>query len=219
MKKIFTALACMVTITIFTSCGGGNSGKDTDGEKTEIGEIVGEMFKEAKKVNAFSQAAAERFIKRNGGLDPKSIEPDWKYIIDEKTMANYGDNSHGSLRFQKPDGEKLLQEEYEVWVRKVYNASKAISDDGRNIKGFEETDDKDIAVSEKTLEDMLEKAKGSFMGSLGMYEWGYRYKGKFMRVRLQREENNNKYAAEIDVADAMNKSMTELMKDAEKYLK
>ena len=100
-------------------------------------------------------------------------------------------------------------------MRKVYAATKAVSDDGINIMGFEDAKDQEGALKEKSLDEMFEKSKGAWL-YLGMYSWSYRLKGKFMRVSTEYEEDKN--AAEIDVAHGMNKSWREMEKDMEKAL-
>lgn len=216
MKKIFALWMCLSAVVLLTACGGGNADKQKTADgKVDAGAVVDQALEEAAAKNSFSQAAAEVFIRKHGGLDPKAIEPDWKYVIDEKTMANYGDRNHGSLQYQRADGDTLTREVYEAWVRKVYAATQAISDDGINIMGFEDAKDKEGALKEKSIDEMLEKTKNAWI-YLGMYSWGYRFNGKFMRVSTEYEEDKN--AAEIDVAHGMNKSWEEMEKDMEKAL-
>ena len=214
MKKILTLWMCLSAVVVLTACGGNANKKTADG-KVDAEAVVDKALEEAAAKNSFSQAAAEVFIRKHGGLDPKAIEPDWKFVIDEKTMANYGDRNHGSLQYQKPEGDTLTREVYEQWVRKVYAATKAVSDDGINIMGFEDAKDQEGALKEKSLDEMFEKSKGAWL-YMGMYSWSYRLKGKFMRVSTEYEEDKN--AAEIDVAHGMNKSWREMEKDMEKAL-
>lgn len=215
MKKILTLCMCLSAVVALTACGGGNANKKTADGKVDAEAVVDKALEEAAAKNSFSQAAAEVFLRKHGGLDPKAIEPDWKFVIDEKTMANYGDRNHGSLQYQRADGDTLTREVYEQWVRKVYKATKAVSDDGINIMGFEDAKDQEGALKEKSLDEMFEKSKGAWL-YLGMYSWSYRLKGKFMRVSTEYEEDKN--AAEIDVAHGMNKSWSEMEKDMEKAL-
>lgn len=215
MKKIFTLLLCLPAVIILTACGGRGGNKKADSGKINADSVADKALEEAAAMNSFSQAAAEVFIRKHGGLDPKSIEPDWKYVVDEKTMANYGDRNHGSLQYQKTGDDSLTREVYEEWVRKVYAATKAISDDRINIMGFEDAKDEVGALTEKNLDEMFEKSQKAWL-YLGMYTWGYRLNGKFMRVSTQYEENKN--AAEIDIAHGMNKPWSELKKDMEKAL-
>lgn len=210
MTKIFTLWMCLSAVVLLTACGGRNGNKKRADGKVDTKAVVDKALEEAAAENSFSQAAAELFIKKHGGLAPKSIEPDWKFEIDEKTMANYGDRNHGSLRYQKPEGDTLTREVYEEWVRKVYAATKAVSDDGINIMGFEDAKDQEGALKEKNLDEMLGKSKDAW------FSWSYRLDGKFMRISTQYVEDKN--AAEIDVAHGMNKSWDELEKDMEKAL-
>lgn len=212
MKRNIFIILGMAGLIMATACGGGNANKEN-----ALNENGTESIEEAAAKNSFSQAAAELFIKKQGGLELEAIEPDWKYEIDEKTMANYGDSSHGSLRFQKPENDSLSRDDYEVWVRKVYMATKTISDDKRNIEGFENAKNLEEAIAERSLDEMLEKNKNAWI-YLGMYSWGYRLNGKFMRVNTIYNEKKGHYSVEVDIAQGLNKPLDELLKEAEEAM-
>ncbi|MDO5571118.1 MAG: hypothetical protein Q4F97_06590 [Bacteroidales bacterium] len=200
----------MATVAMFTACGGG---KRKDKSNTE--DIV------AEKVNSFSQKAAENSIKAIGGMSLASFAPEWKYEVDESTMTNYGDSNHGSILFQKHSGESLSDEEYDAWIKKVYEATKAVSDNKMNIYGYESKSKKEEAMTEWKLDEILNQT--GFMAKLGNREWGFVYKGSLKRVRIERWDNkkfDDKVISgvEIDVANALQKSFDDTMKDAEKAL-
>ena len=213
MKKTNLALMCMAAVAMLTACGGGNSTKQSSDDTLDAQELA----EKVANAPARSRIAAEYFIKNNGGLDPADLLPDWNYIIEPESNSFYGDTGIGTMCFYSPDGEELTKEAYTAWVRKLYDASKKISDDGFNIEGFEGSSDPAIALGEKSLEDMIAKGESGII-YLGMYSWGYRYNGKMMRIWTEREERNGKYWAKIDVANALTKSFDETMQDAEKAL-
>jgi len=207
MKTTKLVLISIATI-MMVACGGNSSKQTTDTQ---------EVTEDVVNASPRSKVAAEHFIVGHGGINIADILPDWSYTTDPEDRNFYGDESKGVIRFNKPEGEELSKEDYIAWVRKVYAATKKISDDGINIQGFEGANDKAGALAEKPLEEMLEKAEGGFI-YLGMYEWGYRYKDKFMRVYLDRTEKDGKYWAQIDIVNALTKSFDETMQDAEKAL-
>ena len=213
MKKKVLALMCIAAVTILTACGGGNTKKQSADGKIDVQAVAEKVFKGETR----SKAAAEHFIKKNGGLKLSDILPDWSYTTEPEKNNFYGDESKGVVRFVKPEGEELSKEDYIEWVRKVYAATAKISDDGFNIKGFENADDAATALSEKPINEMIEQSLTGWI-YLGMYDWGYRLNGRMMRIWMNRNEKNNNYWAQIDVCRAMEKNMDDLMKDAEKAL-
>ncbi len=216
MKKTFRIFVCLAAVALTASCGGNNSSKRTADDKIDAMAVAEKMIKEAFKGESQSKAAAEHYMKK-GGIDPTAILPDWSYTTEPEKNNFYGEDGKAIMRFHTPEGEELSQEDYIAWVRKVYAASAKISDDGFNIKGFENADDKDTALSEKPLDEMIQQSLGGWL-YLGMYDWGYRLDGRMMRVWLNRTEKNGKYWAQIDVCNAMEKNMDELFKDAEQAL-
>lgn len=215
LKTACVMLFALMATILFTACGGKSSDKQVaDAEKKIDAEaIVEEVF----KGEARSKAAAEHYIKKSGGLNPSHLLPDWNHTTEPEQNNFYGDSGKGVMRFWKPEGEELSKEDYIAWVRKVYEATKKISDDGFNIRGFEDSSEKDEALSEKPFDEMIEKGDSGWF-YLGMYNWGYRLNGKFMRIYTERSDKNDKYYAQVDVCNAMHKSMDELFQDAEKAL-
>jgi hypothetical protein len=202
----FMAIAISVAMA---SCGGGS------GKKNAAGEIIDEAIKEAKITNSFSEAAAEASMKKLAGLGKKDVQPDFPYIIDENTKANYGDNSHAQFFFIKEDGE-ITKEEYMTWLKKVFDATAAVSDDGYNIQGY--------AFGKGEIEKTFEEATKGFMKV-----WSYKYKGKIMDVypddktgtfstkeKTYGSEGGGMIAVKIDIANGLQKSMKEYEKDIEK---
>ncbi len=204
-----------------------SSGKDDkavgaeeyDGDKVDAQDVVEKALQEAEEVNAFSTGAADAAMKSLGGLGLDEVKPDFPYILDDETMGNYGDNSsygHASFFFIK-DGGDVTKEEYETWLKKVYDATAAVSDDGRNIQGFG-FGDGDVP---KSFEDVL---GGGFM-----QVWSYKYNGQFMDVYPSTEygsftvsetktygsEGGGDFGVKIDITVGMQKSWDESEQDIE----
>jgi len=190
MKRIAILVLVIVTVAAMSSCGkiGGGGAAQSDGGGTTSGDEgnidltdeANEMISDAIEDNAFSEAAAAQAIKNVGGIDEKDILPDWAYTIDESTMANYGDRSHGSLYFIAEDGD-MSDDEYYAWAKKVYDATAKISPIG-NVYGFEgnsETPDAPLS---------FEEAMG--IGSdawIILAGWSYKYNDQYVHVYVDRE--------------------------------
>ena len=187
--------------------------------KQSANDIVKEAVKEADIKNSFSEEAAEVFMQKLAGLGKKDVQPDFPYIIDEQTMANYGDNNHASFFFIK-DGSDVTKEEFNAWLKKLFNATAAVADDKHNIQGYG-FGKGDVEI---TFDEVLNKGM--------MKVWSYKYNGKIMDVypdtkygkfttkeKTYGGEGHGDIAVKIDIAVGMQKSMNEYEKDIEKALK
>jgi len=212
MKKIIVTTICMAVVMLMAACGGKNSKNQTSEEK-----IIEKAIEKAFSGEARSQAAVEHFMKTYGGLKYNDVTPDFKYSTEPEKNNFYGTDREGIARFNFAEGVELTKEDYEIWVRKVYDATKKISDDGINIKGWENADDEAGALSEKDFDEMIKQGNSGFI-YLGMYNWGYRLNGQFMRIYMERDEKQGNYSAKITVCYALAKSFNQTMEDAEKAL-
>jgi hypothetical protein len=213
MKKVnlkISVIALAIGMCL-VSCGGGNKK-----QQNTAGKVVEEAVKEAKITNSFSEAAAEASMKKLAGLGKVNVAPDFPYIIDEDTKANYGDNSHAQYFFIKEDGD-ITKEEYRAWLKKVFDATAAVSDDGYNIQGYG-FGEGEIKI---TFDEVLNKGL--------MKVWSYKYKGKIMDVypdtqykkfrtkdKTYGTDDSGDIAVKIDIAVGMQKPMGEYEKDIEK---
>lgn len=210
LKTDLTAMA--IAIGIFAiSCSGGSKQQSADAE-----EVAKEMVKEAEITNSFSEAAAEASMKKLAGLGKADVQPDFPYIIDENTKANYGDNSHAQYFFIK-EGSDITKDEYHAWLKKVFDATASVSDDKHNIQGYG-FGEGDVEI---TFDEVLKKGL--------MQVWSYKYKGKIMDVypdtkngkfstkeKTYGTDKSGDIAVRIDIAVGMQKSMKEYEKDIEK---
>jgi hypothetical protein len=219
-KQTFAAVIILAMVFMLVACGGGS--KESKGN---VADAVDKAVSDAFSGNSFSEKAAAQALK-DRGIDEKDIEPDFEWEIDEDLMATYGDNSHGSIMFIKKGDDDMTDDEYDAWLKKVFDATAKASDDGHNIQGFS-FGDGDV---EKTWDEVI--SSDSFMTT-----WSYKYKDQIMDVYPDREQNPNKesetitepdgkwnivyhyYAVKIDIANGLQKSFDETMKDAEEAIK
>lgn len=232
MKKLLAFALAMLLALCFAACGGGNtpeavaasSGMGEDG-KIDMEDAVDEMVDEAVEHNAFSEAAAAAYWLQVCGVNEADATPDWDWVIDEEKMRTYGDTpdpngyGHASICFEKKDGGEISQEEYHAWAKKVFDATAAASDDGRNIIGWEFVGEGEDALAEVSLEDAL---AGWMQG------WGFIKNGRNMVVYLSEEYDTEKdsaigrelyyYAVTADMAVGLQKSMDDTWGDVEDAL-
>lgn len=196
-----------------------NAGDNADGEKINLDEVAENMLAEAEELDSFSTEAADAAMKSLGGLGLEEVKPDFAYILDDDTKGNYGDNSsygHASFFFIK-DGGDVTSEEYQTWLKKVYDATAAVSDDKRNIQGygFGEGD------VEKSFEDVI--------ASDFMQVWSYKYNGTIMDVypstefgsftvsedKVYGSDDSGDIGVKIDITVGMQKTWDEYEDDIE----
>jgi hypothetical protein len=218
MKKVFLALMCMATMTMFIGCGGRSKKADSAQKAEEAVEKLVETGAFGERTKAATQAAFKGI-----GLTLGQVEPDYKYI-DEDTLkiyrgVVYQGRYEGSAVFIKTDNTDVSREEFESYVRKIYAVTQKIADEGKVINGFERKSKPEEAVMEWAVDDILAQKILGF--PLSEYNWGFRYKDKYKRMEVGLLEANKKYPARLQVHfyDALQKSMDETMKDAEKALK
>lgn len=211
MKKFMMLIFILVMALSLAACGGGSEGGD--GKTLDAEKVIEENV----DFDSFSVDAVEYFLKKAVNMELSAIEPDWEYTI--KDYGAYADDpsnayGHAAICFTKPEGE-LSDEEYDVWRKKVFDATAAASQDGHNIVGWEFAGDGKEATDEVSLED----TSGG---------WGFRYNDTFMVVYVSMDYDTEKDSAtagrlyydgvEADIAVGLQKSFDETMEDAEQYL-
>jgi hypothetical protein len=216
---IVQALAAVAVIILFAACGNKAKKGVTEDGKIDVGEVVKDALQEAAEKNSFSLDAAKYYMKAIGGVDFDKITPDFAYVpIDDASKNCYGDKSHAVVLFVKTDS-TVTKEDYQAWVRKVFEVTAAASDDKYNIHGFEFN-------TQKALEK-LESPEGLF--DQWLQGWGFRYaayKPAYQESNVQRVvyvsqeyRNGLHYGVKLDIAVGLAKSLSESMKDAEEVLK
>jgi hypothetical protein len=235
MKKIGIVVVLVVVLVFaLTACGGktplggigdilggsASGSADTAEDKIDLSKAADELVSDAIEGDAFTEKAAAQALKMKG-VDESAIVPDWDWTIDESKMMAYGDTSHGTIAFTRKSGE-TTEEEYTAWLKKVFDATVAVSDDGHNIQGFSWGDGD------------VEKTWDEFIGSESMIQtWSYKYKGEIMDVYVEQVEDpdqDSEYLQDesgqwywiyhnigvsVDIATGLQKSWDESMADLE----
>ena len=220
MKRIYLIMMVAASVMMVAACGGKKSSASATEEKTAPGEEA--VFNGPKD----SQEAAEFCFRKNYGVDFSSITPD--FALGEADKYDfYGDDGHvATATFTVKEGE-LSKDEYIKYVRKVYDATKGIADNGINVYGFEDKNTLEEASQEKDFDKMIEDGKGGKLFGvdfyMGMYGWSYIKDGVFYHVSMERKDkkvdgNDVPCKARVQIYRGLQKSLDESMAEAEKIL-
>ena len=233
MKKLIAFLIMIMMVLSLMACGGKeeadlntestvSESETTETEKIDAGEIIEQALEEAEEFESFSVEAVEYYLKKAAGLELSALEPDWEWKLKNDYCA-YGDEpdsgyGHAVIKFTKAEGE-MTDEDYQIWLQKVFDATAAASDDGYNIIGYEFAGAGEDALAETTLEEAL---GGWIQG------WGFRADGKLFVVYVSQEYDKEKESeldrifyydsAQIDVGVGLQKSWDDTMSEAEEYM-
>ena len=198
MKKILANLLAIMMILSLAACGDANTsdtGRDNPGisHSEENNEEPDETEDQGGENNAdepYSLAAFENYLS-SIGLKLDNVDPDfaWKLNGEKHVFAEAPDNLYAAaiIWFTKESGE-ISDDEYDAYLEKLYAATKAISQDGKNIKGQNFVSDGEDPLTERTLEDakgMMEKC------------WGFRYDDRYYYVHFGRGYSDSEKESEI----------------------
>ena len=223
MKKLFALLIALMMVFTLAACGeqgdGGKSNKD--GEQTNAEDIAKDVLDEAEKLDSFSEAAVEHYLKAYG-ISYEELKPDWEYEISEK--GAYADDpasgiGHAVVIFKTSDSSELTDEQIKEYYEQVFKVTAAASDDGYNIIGHEFVGEGENPADETTLE----KALSGFLQG-----WCFRKDGKSMAVYVSDIYDNDKdsefdrifyyYGVKFDIGVGLQKSFDEVLDDMEDAL-
>lgn len=204
MKKTFIALMCIAGATLLASCG------ETKEKTAEEGlaEAVEEMVEEAKAGN--TEAAYVFFAKKLIGIDVAELVPDLDGLLPAEDKNFYGDDNTAVGVYYFP--EEISEEDAKAYVKKVFEATKAVADGNKCVWGFEEKDTQEEAEQEMTLDDVYNKA------FLGNYSWRIIKDGKFKTIDVENESKADKNFLRVKVYNALQKSFDDTMKQVEEAL-
>ena len=229
MKKFLAILLVAMMLFGLASCGDkDNSGKETttnsgSEEKIDAQDVVEKALDDAEEHESFSQGAVEYYLKKTVGMKLDELEPDWDWKLKSKYSA-YADDpasgyGHAVITFTKAEGE-VTKDEYSDWYKKVFDATAEASQDGYNIRGYEFAGDGEDALAEVSLEEAIS-------GWL-MKGWAFRVNNKIYVVYVSDEYDNDKDSeigsllyydgAQVDIGVGLQKSMSDTMDEAEKYM-
>ena len=203
MKKTFLALMCTATLAFTMACGGN---KGNDAETTTEGEAT----TEATEKSYDDMTGMERFeavIQRDYGFKFADVKPD-SFSEEKSEFSGHPEPGHmAKAKFVKADG-TYTDAEAEAYIRKLYDLTKGISQDGKNVLGFGYTnEDPKHALDEADIAEVLKmvESKWCFRINDNFFVCKvYNFKGKFM---------------EVTFVDGITKPLDEALKDAEKVLK
>ncbi len=217
MKKLTLWLILIIMALTLAACGEGATKSVSDqADKPDSSDESQEQ-----EFEAFSTEAVEYYLDAYG-LELKDIAPDWSYTVRDKHAYadSPGSSGHATIIFSKdPEGE-VTAEEYDAWMKKLFDATAAISDDGYNIIGHEFVGEGENALDKVTLEQAKE---GWIQG------WGFRKNGQNMVVYTNQKYDNNKdsqigellyyYGVNADIGVGLQKDFSDTLNDMEDALK
>ena len=221
MKRLFVILMCAA---LCVSCGnkGGKKAETKDDGKVDIEKVAKKMVKEAFEGESYSKDAAEFYFKKNEGIKLSDLAPEYK-LNETSKYTYYGDATSALANFKIQDGDTYTKEQHEDNVRRIYAITKKAADNGINVYGFEDKSNKEEAMAEKDLEQMIKDNAGTKILGIeiyvGSYAWSFLKDGVLHRCDVNLlEKDDVKLGYAVKMYKGLQKSFDETMKDAEKAL-
>jgi len=193
MKKLLALLLAGLMMLSFAACGTNDnpSGNEDNPGVSQSGENNDNQGgEENKEIEPYSEEAFVRFLS-SINLEMDDVDPDfdWKLNAEKHVFAEDPTNLYAAalIWFTKESGE-ITNDEYNAYLEKLYAATKAISQDGKNIKGKNFVSDGEDPLTERTLEDakgMMEKC------------WGFRYNDRYYYVHFGQGYSDSEKESEI----------------------
>ena len=223
MKKIYLALLCMVSFALMTACGGKKDNKGdeaaaadkTEATATDNGEGVAD---EDDPFELFKMVLSNAY-----GISFDQVDPGFEFAKtnDAGHSLFVSDGKLGTravAHFTKKDGTDVTQDEYNAYATKIYELTKALSQDGKNVVGFVNADDLDGALAELPVEKCI--GKNEYGVDIWMTGWEFRKDDKFYRVDLSKSSarGGGPEYIEFSMNESLQKPMKELMDEADKAL-
>jgi len=202
MKRLVLALVLVSSIAFLSSCVNRNQKKVTGMEPTEF-DCSSDIF----VGDARSREAGDFYSCRIAGLKISDIIPDVDGLKPHSEVDYYGVSRYSAIRFVKAD--EITEEDKEAYVRKVYEACKAVADGNKCIYGFERSDNKTVADSELTLDRLVEMTDFSEPG----VGFSYKKDGKYVLAEVYFNDEDRFLA--VSVSPGMAMSLEETIKAAE----
>ncbi len=224
MKKAILAITCVAALVLLAACGDGKGSKKSDSGdgKVDVEKVADKMMKEAFEGEKYSKEAAEFYFKKNEGIKLSDLAPDYK-LNETSKYTYYGDEHDALANFKICDGDTYTKEQHIENVRRIYAVTKKVADNGINVYGFEDKSDKDEAMSEKDLEQMIQDNMGTKIFGIeiyvGNYGWSFLKDGVLRRCEIDLlEKDDVKLGYSVKMYKGLQKSLDETMKEAEKAL-
>ncbi|MCL1858474.1 MAG: hypothetical protein FWF92_04500 [Oscillospiraceae bacterium] len=217
MKKILILIFALLILFSFSAC---------KSKEEKVLENLGNLINAALNGDLDSADALDSYGENNmspadsfklKGLEKSAIEPNWAYDLK--------DESSDIMVFNKKDGEVSI-EEYNTWLKKIFDTTAKTSDDGYNIEGFMWGN----GEVQKTWDDFNNSE--SFLKT-----WSYKYKGIIYDVYTEHISNPDvddeffydedanewkwiyhKIGVSVNISEGLQKSWAEYEKELEDAL-
>ncbi|MBO7541973.1 MAG: hypothetical protein J6T33_09975 [Bacteroidales bacterium] len=204
MKKVFLALMCTASMALIAACGGNanNNEGNTDETATEQGE------KSFDQMNGIEKCADA--LQRVYNLTLADIQPDFEFTEQTEGFDKF-DGDQGSRAvavYQKKDGTAITADEFKAWAGKIYEITKKMSQDGKNVEGPAYAKSNKEAMAEKSLE------KGIDGG-----EWNYRMNDQYYAIYIHNNDGAKKPYVDVTFSLGIQKTFEDALDDATKQLK
>ena len=149
-------------------------------------------------------------LQRTYNLTLADIQPDFEFAEQTEGFDKF-DGDQGSRAvavYQKKDGTAITADEFRAWAGKIYEITKKMSQDGKNVEGPAYVKSNKEAMAEKSLE------KGIDGG-----EWNYRMNDQYYAIYIHNNDGAKKPYVDVTFALGIQKTFEDAIQDADKVMK
>ena len=221
MKKIYLALMCMASLSLMTACGGKSESKGGNTAEGSEQNTEQKADNDANDAELSPMAQFDKTLNATYGLSLNDIAPSFEYA--EKNAKGgslfFGekDGNKAVAHFMKADGSDVTQEEFNEFATKLFNLTKGISQDGKNVRGFVSGETLDEALEEMPIEKCI--GKNEYDVDIIWTNWEFRKGDTFYRVDLSKgSRGNDPEYIDLTIDKSLQKSLNESVQDADKAM-
>lgn len=205
MKKVFLALMCTASMALIAACGGNANNNEGNTNETAANEQGEKSFDQMNGIEKCADA-----LQRVYNLTLADIQPDFEFTEQTEGFDKF-DGDQGSRAvavYQKKDGTAITADEFKAWAGKIYEITKKMSQDGKNVEGPAYVKSNKEAMAEKSLE------KGMDSG-----EWNYRMNDQYYAIYIHNNDGAKKPYVDVTFSLGLQKTFEDALDDATKQLK
>ena len=205
MKKVFLALMCTASMALIAACGGNANNNEGNTDETATNEQGEKSFDQMNGIEKCADA-----LQRVYNLTLADIQPDFEFTEQTEGFDKF-DGDQGSRAvavYQKKDGTAITADEFKAWAGKIYEITKKMSQDGKNVEGPAYAKSNKEAMAEKSLE------KGIDGG-----EWNYRMNDQYYAIYIHNNDGAKKPYVDVTFSLGIQKTFEDALDDATKQLK
>ena len=205
MKKVFLALMCTACMALIAACGGNANNNEGNTDETAANEQGEKSFDQMNGIEKCADA-----LQRVYNLTLADIQPDFEFTEQTEGFDKF-DGDQGSRAvavYQKKDGTAITADEFKAWAGKIYEITKKMSQDGKNVEGPAYVKSNKEAMAEKSLE------KGMDSG-----EWNYRMNDQYYAIYIHNNDGAKKPYVDVTFSLGLQKTFEDALDDATKQLK